>query len=178
MITSEKTIAVAIDYQSHIVPAMYEKEKLLASSVKLLKGLRTLDIPIYLTQQYTKGLGETVDEIREAAGTEKYIEKLRFGAYEDLESVITGPDQTPYVIVCGIEAHVCVLQTVLGLKEAGYSPVLVADCISSRKPFDRDIAIMRARDLGAIISTMEALLFELLKVAGNNKFKEISRLVK
>lgn len=178
MITSKNTIAVAVDYQSHILPAMYERKELITSSVKLLKGLKILDVPIYITQQYTKGLGMTVDEITEAAGSKDYTEKLSFSAFRDLAPIIPSSNETPYVIICGIEAHVCVLQTVLELKEAGYVPVLVADCVSSRNALDREIAWMRARDAGAIITTCEAVLFELLSVAGGESFKLISRLIK
>lgn len=178
MIEVNKSFAIAIDYQSHILPPMFEKEKLIETSVKLLKGLVILDVPIYLTQQYTKGLGDTVEEITDAADTKAYTDKLRFSACPDLINIIPKNSERPWAIVCGIEAHVCVLQTLLDLKDAGYLPALVADCTSSRKAFDRDMAIGRARDAGIIITTYEALLFELLKKAGSDSFKAISRLVK
>lgn len=178
MIEAKKSFAIAIDYQSRILTPMFERETLLENSVKLLKGLKILDVPIYMTQQYTKGLGETVDEITDATGTKEYTEKIRFGAYEDLKAILPKAAERPYAIVCGIEAHVCVLQTVLGLKKAGFAPVLIADCISSRKPTDLNMAIERARDEGVIITTCEALLFELLIKAEGETFKAISRLVK
>ena len=83
-----------------------------------------------------------------------------------------------YIIVCGIEAHICVLQTVIDLKAAGFVPVLVADCISSRKESDKAVAIERARQEGAIVTTYESLLFELLKVAGTDTSKQIQRLIR
>ena len=80
--------------------------------------------------------------------------------------------------MCGIEAHVCVLQTAIDLKEAGYTPILVTDCISSRKAGDKEIALIRAQQEGVLLSTSEALLFELTRRAGTDVFKQISRLVK
>ena len=82
------------------------------------------------------------------------------------------------VIVCGIEAHICVLQTCIDLKEAGYETILVMDCISSRKETDKEGAILRAQQEGILLTTSEALLFELTRIAGNPVFKEISRLIK
>lgn len=174
-IDKEHAIALAVDYQEKLVPAMYEKERLIENSGILLAGLKELGVPVVLTQQYTKGLGTTVKEITEAAGHTDFIEKIRFSAFDDVESCIHAKK---YVIVCGIEAHICVLQTVIDLKAAGYIPVLAADCVSSRKEWDLKVSLRRAEQEGAIITTCEALLFELLKEAGTEVSKKIQRLVK
>lgn len=174
-IEASETAALVIDYQSKLVPVMYQKEKLLYNTDILLRGLQVLEIPMYLTQQYTKGLGMTIDAVTEAAGTAEYIEKITFGAYECVKEKIW---DKKYIIVCGIETHICVLQTVIDLKAAGYIPVIVEDCVTSRKENDRRIALERMRDEGAIVTTYESLLFELLKVAGTQKSKQIQRLVK
>lgn len=89
-IDANKTIAVAVDYQERLMPVMEGKEELLEHSEILLKGLRTLEIPIILTQQYTRGLGMTVKEITDAAGTEDYQEKISYSAYEELSPLIEG----------------------------------------------------------------------------------------
>lgn len=135
-IIREKTAAVCVDYQERILPVMTDPETLLQNTVKLLKGLRVLGVPVYLTQQYTKGLGDTVAPIREAAGTSEHLEKLTFSAYPQLREKLLPPEQQPYVLLCGIESHICVLQTAMDLKAHGYQPYLVADCLSSRKPAD------------------------------------------
>ena len=96
----------------------------------LLRGLKELGVPIYLTQQYTRGLGMTVPEIVEAAGTREYLEKISYSAAEEVIPKLGGKKS---VILCGIESHICVLQTVIDLKSRGFQPVLVTDCISSRK---------------------------------------------
>jgi len=174
-IEKEQAVAVVVDYQGKLVPVMNECETLLHNSKILLEGLRVLEVPMYITQQYTKGLGMTVDGILEAAGTTEYIDKIAFTAYDSVKWKLRGKK---YVIVCGIEAHICVLQTVIDLKAAGYIPVLVADCISSRKESDKLIAVERARQEGAIVTTYESLLFELLKVAGTDTSKIIQKLIR
>ncbi len=175
LLKREDMAAAAIDYQERLMPVMYEKEELLARSVILLKGLRELGIPIYLTQQYTRGLGMTVPEITEAAGTEAYLEKISYSAAEELIPKL-GDRRT--VTICGIESHICVLQTVIALKEKGYTPVLVTDCISSRKPRDLEMALERAKMEGAVLTTYEALLFEILGQAGTPEARRIQRLIK
>ncbi len=182
-IAADTTACLVIDYQEKIVPAMAHKEELIQNSVKLLTGLRILQIPMTITGQYTKGLGLNLPEIFQAAGTKDYIDKLTFSAYESEEvkaALGGGPEQTARttILVCGIEAHVCVLQTCIDLKAAGYQPVLVADCISSRSESDKEVALIRARQEGILLTTCEAVLFELTRKAGSGVFKEISRLVK
>lgn len=174
-IEREHTIALVVDYQEKLIPVMSNKEQLLRNSCILLEGLKILDVPMVITQQYTKGLGMTVEEITKAAGTAEYIDKISFTAYDCVEEKIKAKK---YVIVCGIESHICVLQTVIDLKEAGFVPVLVADCISSRKESDKQVALERARQEGAIVTTYESLLFELLKVAGTETSKKIQKLIR
>lgn len=175
MINREETAALVIDYQTKLMPVMRDKEQLMKNSCILLKGLHALGVPMYLTQQYTKGLGMSEAEIYEAAGTSEYEEKISFSSYDVIKDKLLGKK---YVIVCGIEAHICVLQTVLDLIEHGYIPVLVSDCISTRKENDMKYAIKRARDAGAILTTYEAILFELLGKAGTDEAKVIQRLIR
>ena len=178
-IKPENTIAIAVDYQTKLVPAMNNIRELIHNSSILLKGLKALDVPVIITQQYTKGLGETVLDIRSAAGDCPVFDKITFSCFMDeaIKNAIYSSGRKT-VLVCGIEAHVCVLQTVIDLIEEGYQVVLVSDCIDSRKPSDKEAALVRARQEGAIITSYEAILFELTQIAGNEKFKEISRLVK
>lgn len=177
-IEREKAAALVIDYQEKLIPVMDRKEKLLENSGILLAGLRTLRIPMVITQQYTKGLGTTVKEVTEAAGTEEFVEKIRFSAYEDVFGSHTWIREKKYIILCGIESHICVMQTLIDLKAAGYVPVLVTDCVSSRKHADYDTALLRAQQEGAILTTYESLLFELLEKAGTEESKKIQRLIK
>ena len=176
-ITAKDSVCLIVDYQEKILPAIADRESLIENSVKLLQGLRILGIPMVMTAQYSKGLGVNIPPICEAAGMEKFSDKKTFssaGCQEVLEAV----KDKKYVIICGIEAHVCVLQTVIDLKEMGYQPVLVEDCISSRNLHDKEIALLRARDEGALLTTSESILFELTVTAEHEQFKQISKLVK
>ena len=174
-ILREEAVALVVDYQEKLVPVMREKELLIYHSQILLQGLKILDVPMIITQQYTKGLGTTVEDITAAIGTAAYVEKISFSAYEQVKEQIQGKK---FVIVCGIEAHICVLQTVIDLAAAGYIPVVVEDCISSRKKYDKKIALERMKQEGAMITTTESLLFELLREAGTDTSKKIQRLIK
>ena len=179
-ILPEETRCIVIDYQEKILPAMANREALLKNSVTLLKGLKELEIPMTLTTQYSKGLGLNVKEITDAIGSEDFFDKKSFSAYgaPEVKTLFDGDEARKNVIVCGIEAHVCVLQTVMDLTEAGYQPILVEDCISSRNLHDMDMAIKRAAVEGALITTKEALLFELTQGADSPHFKQISALIK
>lgn len=174
-IERDNTVALVIDYQEKLVPVMDEKERLIQNSSILLAGLKYLGVPMIVTQQYTKGLGITVQEIREAMESDDYIDKISFTAFNSVKEQIR---DKKFVIVCGIEAHICVLQTVIDLVEAGFVPVVVEDCLSSRKPNDKEVAIRRMLQEGAIVTTYESLLFELLKIAGTEESKRIQRLIK
>ena len=117
----------------------------------------------------------TVPEIVEAAGTREYLEIISYSAAEEVIPKLGGKKS---VILCGIESHICVLQTVIDLKSRGFQPVLVTDCISSRKARDLEMALERARLEGAILTTYEALLFELLGKAGTTEARKIQKLIK
>ncbi len=178
-ILKEDTMALVIDFQEKLMPVMDKAEALEARTGILLKGLRTLEVPMLFTQQYTRGIGMTIPSLFEAAGEEKYFDKITFSCMDDeaiRNAVEAGGKKN--VIVCGIESHICVLQTCIDLKEAGYTPILVVDCMSSRKESDKEIAILRAQQEGILLTTTEAILFELTRKAGNPTFKEISRLIK
>jgi len=178
-IKKENTIGVVIDIQSRLYPIIQGNEEITRNNRILIRGLQVLNIPIVVTQQYTKGLGETIPEIAEVLGEYEHIEKMAFSCCDEPrfnEDLALASKM--YVIVTGIEAHVCVMQTVNDLIGQGYIPVVVEDCIGSRKPNDKQIAVERMRQAGAIITTYESILFELLKYSGTPEFKEISKLVK
>lgn len=170
---------LVIDIQERLFPVMHRGDELLRRVQILLEGLKILNIPMLVTEQYPKGLGATLDPITKALDQPEIIEKLSFSCCgePDFISALEKLGK-PNVIVCGIEAHVCVLQTVIDLVEKGYKPVVLADCISSRNPDDKAVAVERMQSEGAVITTSESLLFELTVEAGTEQFKSISRLVK
>ncbi|MFO7655582.1 MAG: hydrolase [Bacteroidales bacterium] len=178
-IFTENSTGLIVDYQEKLVKHMFESDVTVRNTGLLIQGLIVMEIPLIVTQQYTKGLGETVSELAQYLGGIQKTEKLSFSCYGEpafVQQLVSTGRKT--VIIAGIEAHVCVLQTVLDLLESGFQPVVVEDCITSRKLNDKEVAMKRMRDEGAIITTFESLLFELCKVAGNEKFKAISKLVK
>lgn len=178
-INKKHATAIVVDIQERLFPHIHEHDVLAAKCAMLIKGLKILDLPIIATQQYTKGLGPTIAPIAEALGEFEPIEKMAFSACEvpDVEMHIVG-SSGHHLIVFGIEAHVCVQQTVIDILAQGRKAVVIEDCVSSRNANDKRIAIERMRSAGAIITTAESLLFELLEVAGTENFKKISALVK
>ena len=178
-IKSSETIALIIDYQERLVPVMNEKEQFVRNSAILVEGIKKLGVPIIVSQQYTKGLGNTISEISTVIGEYSPNDKLTFSCVqnEDILHKIQCFD-VKNVIVCGCEAHICVLQTVIDLLGIGLNVVLVEDCSASRKKSDLQASIIRARQEGALIATYESILFELCEMAGNDTFKFISKLIK
>jgi len=177
--TPEKTIAICVDYQEKLMPSIHEGEEVLKRAEILVKGLKTLGVPIIVTQQYTRGLGPTVEPVHSALGDYTPFEKLTFGSYDDptVKEAIDNSGRTQ-VLVFGTETHICVLQTALGLLESGYQVMVVDDCCSSRRASDKESGLRRAMIGGALLSCSESVLFELTHAAGSETFKAISKLVK
>ena len=178
-ILKENTIGLVIDIQERLVPVMEENEQFVENCSKLIQGLQILGLPLLVTQQYTKGLGETVEEIKSVIKDFQFIEKKDFSCFDEpivAEKLALLGIQN--VIICGIESHVCVLQTAIDLKEAGYTPVVVMDCVSSRSFDNVDLAMERFRHEGIMMTSMESVLFELTRSAEAQEFKEISKLLK
>lgn len=178
-INKDDAVVVAIDFQEHIVPAMSHPDALVEASTKFIKGAKILGLPIMVTQQYTRGLGETVPEIKEALGDFTHIEKTTFNCclnnefMEQLEAL-----DKDTVILTGIEAHICVAQTALHLVEEGYNVYIIDECIDSRNENDKKIAEQRFVRAGATVTTLESALFEMLDSSKSPGFKEISSLIK
>ncbi|MDO5547081.1 MAG: hydrolase [Eubacteriales bacterium] len=175
----DNTAVLVVDYQEKLIPAISDKEALLRRSNMLLKGLKTLGIPMIISEQYSKGLGVTVPEIREAVGDTPAMEKGCFSCWDDegiREAVLATGCQN--ILVCGTEAHICVLQSAIDMKMEGKDVLIVEDCVGSRFPHDKEIGLRRAEQEGIRLSTAETVLFELTKVSGTPEFKIISKLVK
>lgn len=179
-IQANETLGVVIDIQEKLFPHMFASASLLSNTIQLIKGLKILQIPLLLTEQYPKGLGATVPGVlQELAGTAEAIEKNCFSSCKSppFRSALVAMNRKT-VLLAGIESHICVQQTALDLLESGYRPVVVTDCVSSRKVHDRDTAFLRLSQEGALLATLESVLFEICAVAGTETFKAISRLVK
>lgn len=178
-IDPNQTQVLVVDIQEKLFPHINNNKQLLQNCVKLIKGLKLLKMPFILNEQYPKGLGHTITPVKNLLKEEVPYEKVTFSCCQSKETMQTIKDANKkFVIVFGVEAHVCVLQSVLDLVEANFIPVLVTDCIDSRNPNDKKVAIDRMTQAGALPCTYESLLFELCASAKNEMFKEISKLVK
>jgi nicotinamidase-related amidase len=178
-ITKENTIGLIIDVQERLFPAMWEKESLLKNTLTLIQGLIVIKIPLLVTQQYSKGLGETIPEIKSVISDFGFIEKRDFSCFD--EPVVIEKLKkldAKNIIICGIESHVCVLQSAVDLKEAGFNPIVVLDCVSSRSKASIESAKERFRFEGIMMTSYESILFELTRSSLAPEFKTISRLVK
>lgn len=179
----ENTLLLAVDYQEKLVPAMENSDNMIKETCKLVKGMGILGVPVIFTQQYTKGLGMTVEALQKAYDdgvTEfEYYDKKKFSCYDD-ENIRKAIDDSgrKNIVLCGIESHICVLYTAIDLIKAGYNVMLAVDCISSRKSIDMKYAIKRAAKEGVLLSTVESVLFDLTGGADMEGFKEISKLIK
>ncbi|MCK9400470.1 MAG: hydrolase [Bacteroidales bacterium] len=178
-ILRDQAAGLVIDMQEKLFPFISGHENLALNSGILIKGLQALRIPILVTEQYTKGLGPTIQQIQELFDTGHPLEKFAFSCCDD-PSVMDHLDSLnkKFIIITGIEAHVCVLQTAIDLLAHDFIPVIVEDCVSSRRLNDKHMAINRMRRMGAVITTYESVLFELLRYSGTEEFKAISKLVK
>ncbi len=178
-INRTKAGLVVVDIQEKFVPVIHELPRVIQNSLRLIKGAAILRVPIIVTEQYRKGLGVTVPEIAAAIPEFAPLEKNSFsccGAPGFIEALQAKGVQD--VILCGIEAHVCVTQTCLGLLDAGFRPFVVADAISSRTPDNYRLGVERMHNAGAVIVSTEMILFELLERAGTDEFKQMLPLVK
>lgn len=179
LINREDTVFIAIDYQEKLMPVMYNKEKLEEKVCRLAEGMKALGIPHIVTQQYTKGIGETIPSIAEAIGEFTPVDKVSFSCMnnEDFVARLKATGKKTCV-VCGIEAHICLQQTVLQLLDEGYTVYVPVDCISSRSKRDRRWSTRRMEQAGAVMTTYEAVLYELLQTSKAPEFKAISKIVK
>ncbi|WP_430815406.1 hydrolase [Carboxylicivirga sp. RSCT41] len=175
----ENVIGVVVDIQERLFPHINENEKLENNTKILVQGLKALDVPFLVTEQYKKGLGDTIAGIEELVKEDPHFEKLAFSCCDDpafMEALETSTKRV--VILAGMETHICMLQTAVDLKERGFTPVIVENCVSSRTEENKRIAMERFRKEGIIITSYESILFELCRVAGSDAFKTISKLVK
>ena len=179
ILDKDKAIGVMIDMQERLVPAIAHKEELTTNCRMMLEGLKVLGVPVIATQQYTKGLGETLPELKAVIPDSKYIEKITFSSWrEESFRMAVRESEASQVMIFGTETHICVEQTVLDMLDAGLEVFLIADCAGSRFDSDKELSLRRMERAGAIVTTFEAALFELTEQGGTDTFKAISKLVK
>ena len=175
----DNCLVMMVDIQEKLFPHIKDFQTLQQKQEILLKGVKALDLPLVVNEQYKKGLGNTIDKLGEILGKYNSFEKTTFSCCKNdptLDAIKKLNKE--YVVVFGIETHICVLQTCLDLLANGNKVVLVVDCVGSRKSIDNEMAIKRLIQAGVIPTTYESFLFEVLANAKHEKFKEISSLIK
>ena len=178
-INKENSILVVVDVQERLAAAMSEKNRVVANTLHLIEAARLFEIPVLVTEQYPKGLGRTLSEITDALPTHVPHEKITFsccGEQAFLDAIASTGKK--YVMLTGMETHVCVLQTCIDLLRENYHLHVVADAVCSRTQENYRIALEFMRDAGAVITCTETVLFQLLEKAGSEEFKTISRRIK
>lgn len=178
-IDKDKALAIFVDYQEKLIPAQFDRVRFIDNSVKLAIGLITLDVPIIVSEQYPKGLGTTVEDLKNISDFPEGMPKTSFSCIldEDIKKAVK-ESGAKHIIISGCETHICVLQTVMDLIEMGLSVYLITDCCTSRTEANHNIGIERAKQEGAFVSSLEGILFELQRVSGGDAFKTISNLIK
>lgn len=182
LIDRRKATLLIVDVQERLLPAMAEREEVERRCLTLLKAAKALDVPVTVSEQYPKGLGRTVPGLAAELGNAPVFEKLAFSCWRDpamKDHMIAHHEaQRPLVILAGIEAHVCVMQTAADLSAAGFGVFAVADAMSSRASSSHALALDRIRQSGAAVVNTEMVAFELLGQAGTPEFKALSALVR
>lgn len=177
-VDEENTVLLVIDIQDRLVVAMDHKDKVVKNTQILMESAELFNIPIILTEQYPKGLGSTLNELTEGADFYVEIHKTSFSAYNDELSRELKKLGKKNVIAVGMESHVCVLQTVRDLLQDGYQVHLACDAITSRTEANYLNGLDLMKNMGAILSNTETILFDLLKDSNRPEFKKISSLIK
>ena len=176
LLNKEDSIVLLVDVQEKLTPAVLNCDAFIARCEWLLKLALTLGVPIMVSEQYPKGLGSTIEQLRPYYDKKECIEKVHFSCMQQ-------PDYTSrlnefnknQLIVIGIEAHVCVLQTAMEMKNAGYEVYIVVDAVSSRNEHDLKYALKRMKQEGIHLITAEMVFFEWLRKAGTPEFKALSK---
>ena len=175
----EDTVLLVVDIQEKLAVVMMEKDKVVRNNLHLIELAKMIGMPVMVTEQYPRGLGATVKDIREALPFYRPIEKMTFdccGQPPFLEELKEHNKRN--VVLTGMETHICVLQTCIGLLKGGINVHIVQDAVCSRTKENWKTGVEFMREAGAVVTSTETVLFQLLKVAGTEEFKKISQRIK
>lgn len=176
LLTSDASALLLVDFQERLMPAIHDGPSVVANARRLAEGAGLLDVPVCATEQNPAGLGPTVPDL--AGFPQLVMPKTSFGAVAESGFATLLPPGTEEIVVAGCEAHVCVLQTVLGLLAQRHRVLLVADAIGSRDPVNRELAVDRMRRHGAEVVSTEMVLFEWLRDSTHPRFREVQKLIR
>ena len=176
----EDCALAVIDIQERLLPAIFEKERLVRNAQLLVRLADILSLPIIVSTQYVKGLGPIIEEIRSLLPQVKTVDKLEFGCFGNGEycSTVAGLANRNTLLLCGVESHICVMQTALGALNQGLNVHVAADAVSSRTELNWKIGLNRMQAAGAVVSSTEMMIYELLGKSDTPAFKEMLRHLK
>jgi nicotinamidase-related amidase len=172
----EQCALVVIDIQEKLLPPIFQKEQLVRNAQLLVRAAGILKIPALVTTQYSKGLGSTIPEIKSLAGGSEAIDKTLFscfGADMFCAALKRLPGNRNTLLLCGMESHICVTQTALSALREGYLVHIASDAVSSRTEWNWKIGLDRMRAAGAVISSTEMMIYELMRSSSSAAFKEL-----
>lgn len=175
MLRRDATLLVVVDAQEAFRPAVLDFDRVIHNTAVLVQGAHALGVPVVVTEQYPKGLGHTVPEVAEHLNGVEPIEKVCFSAAAGDGFDPGGRQQA---LVCGIETHVCVSQTAHDLLDRGLEVHVARDAVTSRTEENREVGLRKMERAGAVVTSVETALFELLGAAGSDEFKTVQRLIK
>ncbi|TVQ50852.1 MAG: isochorismatase family protein [Phycisphaerales bacterium] len=175
----DQTVLLVVDIQERLMPSIVDRHRVIANSAILIRMAHEMEIPYLVTEHYPRGLGRTVEEVTAAmADQSRRVEKTRFSAWVDMVQQQFEAWQRPSVIICGVEAHVCVLQSVLDLHAAGYQSFVCSDAISCGQRDQIPHAIRRMERAGAVTTGVLSVMYELMEDAKHPAFKALLELAK
>lgn len=175
-LVAEQCALVVVDIQEKLLPPIFNKDQLVKNSQLLIRLAKILDLPIVITTQYSKGLGATVPEIASLLENVTAFDKLEFSCFgsDQFRSRLKAlPGNRNTVLLCGMEAHICVMQTALGALNEGYLVHVASDAVGSRAEWNWQIGLERMKAAGAVISSTEMMMYELLRCSGTPQFKQL-----
>lgn len=172
---------LVIDIQEKLMPVIYEKEEVIKNAALLMKAANIMNIPIVATTQYAARIGELLPSIKEELGDAKPLDKLEFDCFANSrfpDRLIEISSEIDTLLICGVETHICIYQTVVGALRSGYKVWIPADAVSSRQVKNYQTGLARIETIGGIIGNTEMIIYDLLGQAGTPEFKEILPFVK
>ena len=179
MLTSQNTLLLVVDVQGKLAHVMNDKQKLFQSIINMINGARALGIKMLVTEQNPRGLGPTIPEIREHLTHIEPISKFSFSCCDNEQFMLElNSAQPDNIVIAGIESHICVYQTARDLVKLKYSVEILSDAVSSRTAENKQIGLERSKAAGAGISSVETVLFEIVKDAQRKEFKDKLNIVK
>jgi nicotinamidase-related amidase len=180
-LTADQCALVVVDIQEKLLPPIFNNQTLVSNTRLLIRLAHILKLPVLVTTQYARGLGGTVKDVAELVPEAKTFDKLEFGCFgkeEFCTAVKQLPGQRNTMLLCGMEAHICVMQTALGALDQGYLVHVASDAVGSRSEWNWKIGLDRMKSAGVVISSTEMMVYELLHQSGTPAFKELLQYIK